>query len=192
MGARSAQPVRYDLDPSDLAHQTHSVANYFNMVKAHEANKVHAGGIVEDPTTPSSQLSGTGNTTWNVDIDAIIAFVDGVGFEEPAQADVAIHSGSFLTGLVDGASCIAAVCLKNVAGVVSWEVVKGTPALTGTQVAPTDVEIQAAVGAGNDWIKVAECTLNRTGDTTVTETQNNLLRPVLSVTVDPDFAYFDD
>jgi hypothetical protein len=68
--------------------------------------------------------------------------------------------------------------------------VKGTPDTTGTQVAPTDAEIQTAVGAGNDWVKIAECTLNRTGDTTVTESQDNTGRPVLGVTVDTSFAVF--
>jgi hypothetical protein len=190
MGARSAGWTAYDVDPSDLAGQTHAISNYFNMIKAHEANRVHAGGIAKDPTTGSSQLTGTGNTTWNVDIEAMIVSVGGVMKELAVQADVAIHSGSFLTGLISGASCIAAVVLKNVAGTVTQAIVKGTPATTGTQVAPTDAEIQTAVGAGNDWVKIAECTLNRTGDTTVTESQDNTGRPVLGVTVDTSFAVF--
>jgi len=190
MSGRSATPTDVDLDPSDLAHQTHAVAKYFNQIKTHEANKILAGGLLKDPTTGSSQLTGTGNTTWNVDIEALAAIVNGVAFESAAQADVAIHSGSFLTGLADGNSCKAAIVLKNVAGTVSQVIVKGTPALTGSEVAPTDTEIQTAVGAGNEWIKIGECTLDRTGDTTVDEAQDNGKRPILGVTVDTDFATF--
>lgn len=192
MGARSIKAIAQktkDYQPSDMAHLSDVIANYFEMVRAHGRNHVE-GGIVKDPTTPSAQLTGTGNTTWSCDIEALFSAVAGVGFESAVQADVAIHSGSFLTGLVNGASCIAAVVLKNVAGTVTQAIVVGTPATTGSQLAPTDAEIQAAVGAGNEWVKIAECTLNRTGDTTVTETQNNLVRPILGVTVDANIGDF--
>lgn len=186
MGARSvvasAQKSK-KYNPSDLDHYSDIVALYFEQVRAHGRNHVE-GGIVKDPTTGSSQLTGTGNTTWNADVEALIATVGGVAKELGVQADFSIHASSFLTGLVNGASCIAALVLKNVSGTVTMVAVKGTPATTGSQVAPTDAEIQTAVGAGNDWVKVAECTLNRTGDTTVTESQSNIVRPLLGVTVD--------
>ena len=189
MSSRSALYTEIDLDPSDLAHQTKSVANYFQMIKTHEANKVLAGGVVEDPTTPSAQLTGTGNTTWSADVSHLAARVGGTQIILAAAADFAIHSGSYLTGFANGSSCIAALVLKNVAGTITMVAVKGTPATTGSQVAPTDGEIQAAVGAGNAWVKVAECTLNRTADTTVTETQADA-RPVLGVNVDTAFGDF--
>lgn len=190
MSVRSARHTQIKLDPSDLAHQTHAVANYFQMMKTHEANRIHAGGIVKDPTTPSAQLTGTGHTTWSIDVEALIAACGAVLKELAVQADAVIHSGSYLTGFANGSSCIAAVVLKNVSGTVTQAVVKGTPATTGSQVPPTDAEIQAAVGAGNDWVKFAEVTLNRTGDTTVTESQDNTLRPVLGVNVDTNFGAF--
>jgi hypothetical protein len=190
MGTRSARYTAIDLDPSDLAGQTHAVANYFQMILSHEANRVHAGGVVKVATTPSAQLTGTGNTTWSADVEAIIAACGGVLKEIAVQADFAIHSGSYLASFANGASCIAAIVLKNVAGTVTMVAVKGAAATTGSQVAPTDAEIQTAVGAGNAWVKVCEATINRTGDTTVTESWDNTLRPVLGVNEDTGFGTF--
>ena len=191
MGTRSAQYAVVDLDPSDLAQQTHALSNYFNMIKTHEANRVHGGGIVKVATTPSAQLTGVGNTTWSVDIEAIITACGGVLKELGVQADFSIHAGSFLTGLASLSSAIAAIVMKNVSGTVTMVAVIGTPFVTaGGGVGPTDAVIQAAVGAGNAWVKVTEATLNRTADTTVTESWDNTKRPVLGVNVDGSFATF--
>jgi hypothetical protein len=176
--------------PSDMAHLSDILALYFEQLRTHFRNSVHRGGQVTDPTTGSSQLTGTGNTTWNIDTTELMAAVDGVTVELALTADTAIHSGSFLTGLADGSSCIAAVVLKNVAGTITMVTVKGTPAVTGTQVPPTDAEIQTAVGAGNEWIKLAHSTINRTGDTTVTESQDNTFRPMLAINIDDTFGDF--
>jgi len=176
--------------PSDMDHLSDIIATYFESIRTHHRNSIQAGGIASAPTTGSSQLTGTGNTTWNVDVSALLATVAGVQAEIAVAVDHSIHAGSFLTGLADGSSCIAALVLKNVSGTISMVSVKATPAVTGSQVAPTDPEIEAVVLAGNDWIKIAECTLNRTADTTVTETQNNLLRPVLGVNVDLSMGDF--
>lgn len=186
MGARSvvasAQKSK-KYNPSDLDHYSDIVALYFEQVRAHGRNHVE-GGIVKDPTTGSSQLTGTGNTTWNADVEALIATVGGVAKELAVQADFSIHSGSYITGFANGTSVVAAIVLKNVAGTVTMDSVQGTPATTGTEVPPTDAEIQTGVGAGNDWVKVAECTLERDGDTSVAESQDNTVRPLLGVTVD--------
>jgi hypothetical protein len=171
-----------------MAHLTSRVAQHFEMIRAHEQNKVVAGFHVGDPTTPSAQLTGTGNTTWSYDNTGGTVIVDGDVAELDAAADATIHSGSYLTGFANGSSCIAALVAKNVSGTVTLAVVKGTPATTGSQVAPTDAEIQAAVGAGNAWVKLAECTLNRTADTTVTETHDCSARPILGLNVDPTFG----
>jgi hypothetical protein len=174
--------------PPDLHHMAGQIMNWFDQLRTHERNRIIQGAVVGDPTTPSAQLTGTGNTTWSYNISAGVVIVDGVALKIEPAADEAIHSGSFLTGLVSGASCIAAIVAKNVSGTVSVVAVKGTPATTGSEVAPTDSEIQTAVGAGNEWVKLAECTLNRTGDTTVTETQDPGAQPILGVTVQPSFG----
>lgn len=143
----------------------------------------HHGGIhgcyVSDPTTPSSQAAGVGNTSWLYNRAPGVVEVNAVRLDAAIAADAVIHAGSLLTGFVDGTSCIAAVVAKNVAGTVTIVAVKGTPAATDTQVAPTDAEIQAAVGAANTWCKLAECTLKRTGDAAVTETQDNTKADIL-------------
>lgn len=190
MSARSVTVSQVDLDPSDLAHQTHAIARYFGEMAAHEKNKVVVGGIGSDPTTPSAQLTGTGNTTWSVDHTAVEGIVDGVLGAGAAATDFAIHSGSFLTGFTNGSSCVAAVVLKNDGGTISVDKVLATPATTGAEKAPTDAEIQTALGAGVEWIRLFECTLNRTADTTVTESQTNQVRPILGVTVAQNFGTF--
>jgi len=48
--------------------------------------------------------------------------------------------------------------------------------------------VQAAVGAGNEWIELAQAVLNRTADTVVTQAQHNQFRPVLGSTVDASFG----
>lgn len=184
MGARSVLvELEKDYRPPDLDHLAKQVLATFECIRLHEANRVIEGGLVGDPTTGSSQLTGTGNTDWNANIAEAVVCVGGVVEHLAAAADFDVHSGSFLTGLADGSSCIAAIVAKNVSGTVTIDKVVGTPAVTGSQVAPTDAEITAAIGASNPWVKIAEITLNRTGDTTVTESQDNGFRPVLGVNV---------
>lgn len=145
-------------------------------------SKAEGSGIVDgmyakDPTTPSTQATGAGATDWNVDIQAGVVEVNAVLKDFATQADFDIHSGSLVdAGFVVGTSIVAAVVAKEVAGTVSMDKVIGTPATTGSEVAPTDAEIQAAVGAGNKWGKICECTLNRTADTTVTESTDWTVR----------------
>jgi hypothetical protein len=140
--------------------------------------KTDSSGVVEGlmavaPTTPSTQATGVGNTLWNAgNIAAGWVEVGGVLKNFALQDDFNIHTGSFLTGLTSGKSCVAAIVCKNVTGTVTMVAVKGAPATTGTQVAPTTAEIQTAVGSGNKWCKVMECLLNRTGDVTVTESRD--------------------
>jgi len=183
MSERSIVTASRNVPPSNLAKATSKVAMDLEMIRAHLRNRVE-GCSVHDPTPASAQLTGTGNTTWSYDIGSGVVIVDGVALSVAAAVDQAIHSGSFLTGFTNGSSCMAALVAKNVSGTVSLAVVKGTPATTGSQVAPTDAEIQAGVGAGNAWVKLAEFTLNRTADTTVTESQDINKRPILGVTVD--------
>jgi hypothetical protein len=143
-----------------------------------------------EPTTPSSQLTGAGGfLTWNVDLSAGLVTCNGTVFQISEQADLALNSGTAL--VTNGQSCIAALILDDT-GVL--RAVKGTAALTASVRAPTDAAINTAVfnalGAGHEWIKLAECTINRTGDTTVTQSQNNLLRPFLGITVEAAYGGF--
>jgi hypothetical protein len=141
---------------------------------------VLVGLMAAEPSTPSAQLTGTGNTDWNVNIDKGVVEVGGVRKEFAAQEDVNVHTGSFITGLVSGASVVAALVAKKVDGTISLASVLGTPATTDAQVAPTDAEIEAALtdldADGDSWVRVADLTLNRTADTSVTQSEDNTVR----------------
>lgn len=187
---RSANITEVDLDPSELAHQTHAITNYFNAIKTHEANKVHEGGLAAAPTTASSQLTGAaGVTEWRINMGLMLVAVGGVMAEIAADADKVLHDTTVLLTAV-GKSCKAAIVAKNVAGTVTVVAVKGLAADTADALLPTDANLQAAVGAGNAWVLLAECLITRSGDTAVTQAQNNLVRPQLGVNVDPTFAAF--
>lgn len=123
------------------------------------------------PSTGSTQASGVGNTDWNVNVAAGAVVCNGVEKEFAAQADYDVHSGSLL--LADGESVYAWLVAKEAAGTVSMDVVKGAAATTGEQIAPTDAEITAAVTHAN-WTKLGKLLVNRTGDTTLTQSQSNL------------------
>jgi hypothetical protein len=165
-------------------HAPNSLINKLKMIAAHEKNRVLTGMICTDPTSASTQGAGVGNTDWNVDLEGGIVVVNGVVKEFADAADYDVHSGSMYTDLHAGDSAIAVLVAKNVAGTVTLEVVKGTPAVTPGQVAPNDAAITAQIGAGNTWIRIADLNIDRTADAVVAQTQNNTTRPVLGVNND--------
>ena len=136
---------------------------------------VITGGIAAAPTTASTQATGTGNTAWRINLSAVYGVVTGVEGTAAAAADTVIHSGSQL--LTSGQSIIAAAILKAPAGIFAFDTVKGSAATTGSQTAPSDSDITTAVGSSR-WIRLANCTLNRTGDITVTQSQDTTVRSV--------------
>lgn len=186
MSLRSVSAVSANLRPSTLDLQADLLSLFFQQIKVAANNRVLSGLLSAAPTTPSAQITGGGNTTWNINVAAGIAAAGGVLKEFAAQADLAIHSGSKL--LDNGQSVIAALVVKNVTGTVTMVAVKGTVATTGSQVTPSASVIQAAVGAGNDWIRIADLTLNRTADTTVTQSQDNTRQPIMGVNIDTTFG----
>jgi len=136
------------------------------------SGRVYAGGLVTAPTSASSQLTGaSGVTEWRVDVSACEAIVNSVDAVVAASADEVIHDTTNLLDAV-GKSCYAAVVLAESGGTVAIDTVKGAAALTAAAVAPTDAQITAGVGHAN-WIRLAVCLLNRTGDTAVTQSQVN-------------------
>lgn len=189
MGVRSAVvELSKTYQPPDIQHMAGQMALWFAELRKHEANRVISGLCCVTPTTASTQITGTGNTDWNINVGAGVVTVGGVAKHFEAQADFNVHTGSHLMASLY--TCVAAIVCLNTAGVITMVPVTGTPALTagGTAVGPTDAAIQAAVGAGLDWVKIAECTLNRTGDTTVTQSQDNTQRPMLGINVQESFG----
>lgn len=150
------------------------------ILKTYSRSPSTSGGLVSAPTTPSAQITGAGNTTWNVNIAAALAANSQAGIELAASADFVIHSGSQL--VTDGQSCIAAIVVDYNGGSPTFAAVKGAAATTGQQVAPTDAEITTALG-DSYWVKLAHCTINRTGDTTVTQSQDNSVRMATSASI---------
>jgi hypothetical protein len=171
--------------PSDQAKYSDQIFNALQALRLHDDNHVE-GGWLSAPGTPSAQASGVGDTTWNVNVDAGRVVVDGVELTI-GQADLSIHASSLLAGLVDGASAIARIVAKNAAGTVSLVAVKGTPATTGSEVAPTDADVNTAV-SNVPWVEIGQTTLNRTGDATVTQTYDRVSRPRLAA-LDGAFAF---
>ena len=147
------------------------IANLHSGGNSDAAGRVFHGGLVTAPTTPSAQLTGSGNTTWNVNVSACEAVVNSVDSPVAASADEGIHSGSNLLSAV-GQACYAWVLLVESGGTVSISSVKGTAAAAASAAAPTDAQITAGVGHSN-WIKLALCYIERTADTAVTQTQTN-------------------
>lgn len=139
-------------------------------------DRIATGCMVGAPTTASSQATGAGATDWNVNLDKGLVVVNGVVGELAAAVDFNVHTGSNL--LASGQSAKAAIVVKKDGSTFSFVAAVGAAATTGSEVAPTDAQIQTAVGAGLPWLKVAECTLNRTGDLTVTQSQDNTKRDV--------------
>jgi len=178
-GGAGLTPKRGQTAPNTLARALRDIADDLTALKNPGLGTLRTGGVVPypllaDPSTPSTQASGVGNTAWRVNVAACECIVGGIKKVFTAQADFSIHAGSFLAGFVNGDSCIAAIVAQNNAGTVTCVAVKGTPAVTGTQVAPTDAQIQAAIGATFPWVKVGECLLSRTADTVVAESQDSV------------------
>jgi hypothetical protein len=193
MAVRSAGFTAIDLDPSELAGQTHALARYLQQIKAHEANKVITGLAATTPTTGSTQTTGDAETDWNVDLSAGAVIVNGVLGTFNVQADFAVHDTDQVPGLDSLDTVVSAIIAEVDSGAVGLIVVHGTAATTasGNAVGPTDAQIEAGLStAGNEWVKVCELTINRTADTTVTQSQDNTKRPILGVNVSTDFAGF--
>lgn len=134
------------------------------------------GGIASAPTTGSTQATGGGNLDWNVDVAAARAKVNGVEADIAVAADFDVHSGSAL--VANGESAYAWIVIAESGGSLAYTAVVGAAATTGSQVAPTDADIDTAVGDTN-WAKLALCLINRTGDTTVTQSEDNTYREPL-------------
>lgn len=154
----------------DLAGLQPTSTSYVDLA---QNNSIFTGLVGIAPTTPSSQITGAGNTDWNVDITTGSCIVNSVEGTFAAQADFDMHSGSQL--LTNGQSVYAWIVAAESGGTVTQTKVVGTPATTGSQTIPTDADITTGVGHAN-WIKLTLCLLNRTGDTTVTQSQSNIYR----------------
>lgn len=130
---------------------------------------VAIGGLVGTPTTASTQASGAAETQWRVDVPRCVAVTSVGTIDVAAEADHVVHDTTEL--VTNGQSCVAAVVADFNLGTPIFSSIKGTAATTGQQTAPSDSAIDTALGHSN-WARLADCTINRTGDTTVTQSED--------------------
>lgn len=164
--------------PALMDAQASQILDQLNAVAAYHYNHVVAGAVADGGTTQSSGASTAPN--FDLDVGEIIdATVNGTVLEVAAAADVDSDAGDDVDWTAtSGKALIAAVVLLQ-AG--TYVIVPGAVADTGEQVTPTDAEITAdADVASSDWVRVADVTFTRTGDTAITVGVDHTVRPSVS------------
>lgn len=168
-------------------------ASLMSILETHYKNRVLGGPCAKAPTTASTQATGAaGATVLRVDLPAFRVIVNGAEKEFALEADRVLHDTTVYTGvdnstLTSGKSAIVSIVAKNASGTISLVNVKGGTATTGSEVEPTDAQINTAVSSV-PWVKCFNVTVNRTGDLTVTQSQNSAVSPELFVNVETDAA----
>lgn len=159
--------------PSLLDAQAGQVLARLNAVTTYLATHVDGVFITDGGTT---QASGAG-TAPNIDLDnsAGLAFVNGTAAQLDAAADFDSTAGSGVAwGATSGKAVVGAVVYDADAGAL--DVVLGTVAATADVEAPDDDAIDTALGH-ESWVRVADVTFTRTGDTTITVAVDHTVRP---------------
>ena len=135
------------------------------------------GGLVKAPTTGSTQATGTGASDYNVNIDHVLAVIDGSPYETTVQADFDLASSS-AAQMASGESRIYTIVLYKSLGdaVIRWRVFAGDAATAGQEQAVAASVITAAFAEETPYIKVADVTVNRDGDQSVAQTYDNTVR----------------
>jgi hypothetical protein len=128
-----------------------------------------SGGIVTDGGT--TQASGAGTAlNFDVDVAALSGVAGGVPFVEAAATDVDSDAGiSF------GATSGKSVVYRLVTDGATYTAVPGDVADTGDEEPPADADVTTAVGTAQ-WAIVADVTVDRTADTSVTVTVDHSVR----------------
>jgi hypothetical protein len=144
---------------------------YASALSVDCGDRVMSGLMVAVPTTASTQATGaTGVTAWRVNLDKGLAALNGKMYELAATTDHVIANGN--VGLIAGDSMVAAVVAYLSGSTLTVGHVLGAPAVTGSQVTVSDAAITASLSTSN-WVRLADCTINRTADLTVTQSQDN-------------------
>ncbi len=140
------------------------------------ANWPH-GVFLAPSTTPSAQLTGTGNGTFTYNLTPGVVIVDGTALSVTGLVDAALETPADI--LDDGQTKFYAfIAWKNpVGGAVAIKIVEGTIAIHANAVGPTDAEIEATLPVDTVWIHLGTQAIARTGATSCTEAQDHLPRP---------------
>lgn len=165
--------------PSLIDAQGSSILARLNALADWHQNHVH-GGIVSDGGT--TQGSGA-STAPNIDLDCsqiVDAVVAGEPTELAAQTDMDSDAGTGVDfGATSGKAVVGTVALHRGSDndtPAMDTIVMGAVADTGDQEAPSDDDIDDALGHSN-WVRVADVTFTRTGDTTITVAVDHTVRP---------------
>lgn len=202
MGVRSVASDTLTLDIRDAATSVASataggpwqlLGQLLRRIRDHQKNRVIGHAVAAAPTSASTQATGaTGATVARCNLSAFSVVVNGTVKEFAAEADRVLHDTTVYTSgattLTDGKSAIVTIVAENAAGTVTLKNIKGLTATTGSQVEPTDALIAAGCTSGASWIKLFRVTFNRTGDTSITQSQVSVAcQPILGITQDEDF-----
>ena len=175
--------------PSRVREYLHHLnENDGNILMSMLGHRIISGGMITTPTAANAQVTGAGNTTWNVNASYAYMAGDNDYHELAATVSLAVHSGSQL--FVVGQWCTAAIVIYKAAatGVKTALAVKGTVAASlalvsgpsdGALVSPAAGSIQAAINTADSstqatWWKLGEVTITRTSDVVLTATYANI------------------
>lgn len=155
--------------PTLLDAQATSVLTRINQMALAAQFRVEQGGIVTDGGT--TQASGANTApNFDADVDLTIAHVLGLPHHLAAAADIDSDAGDDVVwGATSGKACVFSVLLESGSAndTPAFLAVHGDVADTADVAALTEAEIDTLVGHSN-WILLADLTLTRTADTSIT------------------------
>lgn len=138
-------------------------------------NSVQAGLLAGAPTTASTHADG-GTYDFNVNIEPGLVKVNNVLKEFAAQVDFDIDNGAESPISSSATDIIYTVVAAEEDGNITLEVVAGAAAGSEDVVPPTDEDISTEVGHDN-WIKLFNTKISRTGTSAISQTYDNSVRP---------------
>lgn len=173
--------------PANMDAYSEQIMALLNALKNHARNHAYGGNVSNGGTTQSSGASTAPNFDVDVaEIDELV--VNGVWHGAlAAGTDIDSDAGDGVDfGATSGKSVIFAVVAETGADNDTPDhfALAGDVADTGAEVAPTDAEITTALSHSN-WVRLANVTVARTGDTAVTVTVDENVRvPAAAVATD--------
>ncbi|MDQ7790251.1 MAG: hypothetical protein RDU41_09395 [Clostridia bacterium] len=149
-----------------------------DTLAAYLKNYVQGGILVGAPGTASTHADG-GAYDFNINITTGIVVVSGILTQVAAQTDFDVDNGAESPIGDTDTDIIYTIVATEADGTITLISVPGTAAPAEAVVAPTDAEIAAVVGHDN-WIRIGNTQLHRSGAAAVTQTYDNAVRPVLA------------
>ena len=159
--------IRFKLAPRVITNAD-ALASYLR-------NSVQAGLLAGAPTTASTHADG-GAYDFNVDIEPGLVKVNNVLKEFAVQADFDIAHGVASPISEAKPDIIYTVVAAEANGVVTMVPVAGAAAAADAAAAPTTAAISTEVGHDN-WIKLFNTKISRTGASAISQTYDNSVRP---------------